>query len=173
LKPIAPCPAPRRVARAVRELGRHIANGARVASVLLELSRRDQHIRQFVEGTARGPPLRLGLGRVLPLDIERGAAEMTIFQRRVERVLVDDRRPRDVDQQRTRLLPFIGDQVVSCGSKPLRAQLRQRRLRALIALEEFGGEPPGAVLGCSMTHSVMRGVLSETIFDLFRGCYAR
>jgi plastocyanin len=36
----------------------------------------------------------------LPPYIERGAAEVAVFQRSVEGILIDDARPRDVDQQR-------------------------------------------------------------------------
>jgi len=53
------------------EIGGHHASapvGGRLGAA--RTVRRDQHIRQFVERTARGPPLRLGLGRVLPPDIE-------------------------------------------------------------------------------------------------------
>src|SRR4051794_35104106 len=52
--------------------------------------RRDQHIRQFMERAARRPAIRLGGGGVLPPDVERGPAEMTVFERLEERVLVDD-----------------------------------------------------------------------------------
>jgi hypothetical protein len=59
-----------------------------VASVLLELS---QHIRRFMEWLSRGPAVRLGLGGILPPDIKRGATKASIFERRVKRILVDDR----------------------------------------------------------------------------------
>jgi hypothetical protein len=52
---------------------------------------------------------------------------------------------------------FLGDRLIpafagagSCGSKPLHVYLRQRRhqrpLGALIAFEQFGQEPSGAIL---------------------------
>jgi hypothetical protein len=61
--------------------------------------RRDQHIGEFMERPSRRPAVRLDLGGILPPHIQRGAAEMAVFQRRIKRILVDDRRPRDVDQQ--------------------------------------------------------------------------
>jgi len=65
--------------------------------------RRHQHVRQFVERAARRPPLRLGSGGTLPPHVERGAAEVAVLERGVERVLVHYARPRDVDRQRARL----------------------------------------------------------------------
>ena len=64
--------------------------------------RRDQHIRQFMERSPRRPAVRLGRGGVLPPHIERGAAQMAVLQGDLERILVKDRRPRDIDQQRAR-----------------------------------------------------------------------
>ena len=55
------------------------------------------------EQPSRRPAVRLGLRGILPPDIERGAPEMTVFQSRIKRIFVDDRRPRDIDQQRARL----------------------------------------------------------------------
>ena len=40
--------------------------------------RRDQHVGQFMERAPRRPPIRLGLGGILPPYIERGAAEVAI-----------------------------------------------------------------------------------------------
>src|SRR4051794_7757180 len=65
--------------------------------------RRDDDIGQLVKLVARAAAVRLGFGRVLPPDIERGAAEPSVPQRGVERVLVDDGAARDVDQERTGL----------------------------------------------------------------------
>ena len=86
------------------EIGGHHAPapvGGRAAGA--RTVRRDQHVGQFMERASRRPPLPLGLGGVLPPHIERGAAEAVILERGVERILVDDRRPRDVDQQRAGL----------------------------------------------------------------------
>ena len=88
-------------AREAVEIGGHHAPapvGGRLGAA--RTVRRDQHVGQFVERTPRWLPLRFGLGRVLPPYIERGAAEAPLFQRRIKRVLVDNRRPRDIDQQR-------------------------------------------------------------------------
>jgi hypothetical protein len=49
--------------------------------------RRDQHIRQFMERSARRPPLWLGRCGILPPHIERGAAKAVVFQRGIERIL--------------------------------------------------------------------------------------
>ena len=38
--------------------------------------------------------VRLGRGGILPPYVERGAAELSILERGVERILIDDRRPR-------------------------------------------------------------------------------
>jgi len=65
--------------------------------------RRHQHVGQFMERAPRWPPLRLGLGGILPPYIKRGAAQVTVLKRGVKRILIDDRRPRDIDQQRPRL----------------------------------------------------------------------
>ena len=73
-----------------------------VASVLLEPMRRDQHIREFMERPSRRPAVRLGLRGILPPDIKRGAAKASIFERRIKRILANDRRPRHIDQQRAR-----------------------------------------------------------------------
>src|SRR5215468_2936331 len=72
-----------------------------VVSVLLELCGVISTLGSSWNGRRDG--LRSGLGGILPPHIERGAAEMPLFQRRIKRVLVDDRRPRDIDQQRARL----------------------------------------------------------------------
>jgi hypothetical protein len=60
--------------------------------------RRHQHIGQFMERAARWPPIWLGLSGVLPPYIERGAAKRAVFERGVERILIDDARPRDANQ---------------------------------------------------------------------------
>ena len=62
---------------------------------------------------------------------------------------------------------LLGDRLHLACRNPSTHISASAGLRALIAFEEFGGEPPGAALACSMTHSVMRGVLSETMFYLF------
>src|SRR5690348_16078432 len=59
--------------------------------------RRDQHIREFMERPPRRPAVPLGRGGVLPPDIESGSAQMAVLQGSVERILVNDRGPRDVD----------------------------------------------------------------------------
>src|SRR5262249_56990344 len=63
--------------------------------------RRDENVWQLMEWSARRSPLRLGLRGILPPDIKRGAAQVAVFQRGIERILIDNRRPRDIDQQCT------------------------------------------------------------------------
>ena len=62
--------------------------------------RRHDDVRQLVERVARAAAVRLGVGRVLPPDIDRRAAEPAVAQRGIQRVLVDHRAARDVDQER-------------------------------------------------------------------------
>jgi len=95
----------------------------------------DQHIGEFVKRAARRPPLRLGRGGILPPYIERGLAEVALFKSSVERILIDDARPADIDQQRARLHqgePACIDQP--CRFRRERAgdqnRVAQRRMRS-------------------------------------------
>jgi hypothetical protein len=77
-------------AREAVEIGGHhtpAAVGGRAAGA--RTMRRHQHVGQFVERAARRPPLRLGLGGVLPPYIERGAAKVTVLKRGVKRILTE------------------------------------------------------------------------------------
>jgi hypothetical protein len=60
--------------------------------------RRDQHIGQLMEGASRGSSGRFGGRGILPPDIQRGATEMPLLKRVIDRILIDDRSPRDVDR---------------------------------------------------------------------------
>ena len=60
--------------------------------------RRDQDIRNLVEREAGRPPFRLGWD--IATRHRAGTAQVALFQRGIKRILVHDRRPRDVDQQR-------------------------------------------------------------------------
>jgi hypothetical protein len=94
---------------------------------------RDQHVRQFMEGLPRWSAVRLGLGWVLPPDIERGASEMTAFQRGILRILVDDR-PRDVIRSAPRIPYAVGFPPIGCarpGEKSTSVMPRDRRLNAI------------------------------------------
>ena len=66
------------------------------------------HFAQSPEAAVRetgGAMAAVGLGRrrILPPHIERGATEAPVLQRGVERILINDCRPRDIDQKRARL----------------------------------------------------------------------
>src|SRR3954452_17014243 len=94
--------------------------------------RRHDDIRQFVKWVSRWAALRFGRARVLPPDIDRGASDRAIAQRRVKRVLVDDRATRDVDEKRRALhrpKPAGIDQPLSlraeCGADRHRVAERQ------------------------------------------------
>jgi hypothetical protein len=69
-----------------------------VASVLLELCGVTSTLGSSWKGRRDGRRSGSAWVGVLPPDIERGAAEMALFQGGIQRILVDDRRPRDVDQ---------------------------------------------------------------------------
>src|SRR5947207_2461637 len=62
--------------------------------------RRDDDVRQLVERVTRAAPVGLGRGRVLPPHVERGAADLALAQRGIDRILLDDLAARDVDQGR-------------------------------------------------------------------------
>src|SRR5437762_4260318 len=67
--------------------------------------RRHDDIRQFVKRMTRAAPVGLGGIRILPPDIDRGAADCAIAQGSVERILVDDCAARDVDEECRRFHP--------------------------------------------------------------------
>src|SRR6266446_2050518 len=61
-----------------------------------------QHIRQLMEGACRGGCWTRLTGIAIP-DIEHCAGYRTLRERLVERILVDDFRPRNVDEKGRRL----------------------------------------------------------------------
>jgi hypothetical protein len=112
--------------------------------------RGDQHVGQFMERAPGRSPLRLGLGGVLPPDIERGAAEVIVFKRGVEGILIDDARPRDIDQQCAR--PHQGkpagvDQSCRFRRKGARDQDRVAQRQHAIEVGGTCSKFPGVIPG--------------------------
>ena len=80
----------------------------------------------LVEREAARPPLRLGWGGISPPDIERAPPRWPSFQHGIKRILVHDRRPRDVDQQRLPPPPLLIYPLRNEALLPERAGCRDR-----------------------------------------------
>src|SRR5215472_6950279 len=128
----------------------HAAGPARIM-------RRDDDVGQRVKRMTRAAPVGLGRRRVLPPDIDRGAAEPVLGQRGIKRVLVDDLAARDVDEERAGLhqrQPPRVEQI--CRFRPQRGADRDR-VAARQHLVERGERVDALDLGIRRTRAAVGG----------------
>src|ERR1700722_6553140 len=82
--------------------------------------RRAMYVREPMEWESRGPCGGRVRVRILVPDIERGTPKPSLGERHVQRLLIDDLSPRDVDQNRASLHEgelFGADQAACFGGQ--------------------------------------------------------